>query len=89
MCNLKLENYRLTLKGDLDALENQDLTNTQRDALIVTIDEKRVLHELIRKIDKIIDILMMEEDKVLEMISDEGQIGDDIKEYMGNLVTIL
>ena len=48
LCLTKLREYPMTLRGDRDLLEKgKNLTQIQRNALHITIEEKEVLHSLI------------------------------------------
>ena len=61
-----------TLEGDQDLLENQkDLTFNQRNSLIVTIEEKTVLHTVLEAASRISELLMLDKSEVIEAVKTE------------------
>ena len=89
MCYSRLHNYPSTLKSDLGLLKTGNLTKNQRNALTVTIEEKRELQDLIRKTDIIIDLLLMDKKEAKEKAAEIKVSDEDLKEYMKLLLYIL
>ena len=63
-----LRAYPRTQKGDEDILLNEDLTTNHRNALILTMEEKKNLNNLISWAERVLDLLMMKRSEAIRLL---------------------
>ena len=67
-----MTDFPRTLEGDQELLEHdQDLTNNQRNALIVTIEEKTVIHTVLEAASRVTELLLLEKSEVIKAVQAE------------------
>ena len=66
LCRSRLDGYSSTLQGDLDRLDQANLTTNQRNTLLLKIEEKRVLLFVIEMSAAVSDILLAERAEAIE-----------------------
>ena len=81
LCRKRLDGYPSTLQGDLDQLEQGNLTPNQRNTLLLKIEEKRVLLFVIEMSAAVSDILLAAKSEAIEQIRN-GEAPAYLEEYL-------
>ena len=67
-CHVKLQAFTHTLSGDLEMLQNSDLTFNQRNIIQVNSEVKAEIHKLIEFCEYMKDLLLMEPEEAISVI---------------------
>lgn len=70
--------------------ENKDLNDHNRIALQMTINEKEMIHDVIKNIERVVDLLTMKKKDAIDAITEAMDIPPHMDHYMfGNLLPLL
>ena len=58
MCLERLDEYPRTLEGDQALMNREDLTVNQKNSLVLTISEKKVIHSTLEFVNNNLDIFL-------------------------------